>query len=354
MITDKGRELLSKFMLGQAPSYATHISFGCGARPGTQTSNRNTMEFEMFRTPISSKGFVQEGGVTKIALAAELPTEEKFDITEVGIWSAGSNARAVNSDSRLLFGFGDGESWKLHDSSSVSNIPDHFTPLDNNDGTKNITVSDKIFVTNADNNAFQVSSRTDRFEGTRYLNRTILLAGDSSTIDASYNTTGSHIHLEGKPVNLVENTPNDEIKIALCVFSKESANSAAPAETKIVVEFLASELDPTTGYARLTHTISSADLASSRYIVITKKLSELEYSSQFSWANVQVTRLWASTTLGDKYFVAFDAIRFENVSQPNPLYALTGYSVVQNKSKPINKLANTSNYVEFRFDVAAL
>ena len=34
MITNKGRELISKFLLGQAPSYASFISFGCGAEPG--------------------------------------------------------------------------------------------------------------------------------------------------------------------------------------------------------------------------------------------------------------------------------------------------------------------------------
>lgn len=33
MITDVGKEIISKYLLGQTPAYATHISIGCGAVP---------------------------------------------------------------------------------------------------------------------------------------------------------------------------------------------------------------------------------------------------------------------------------------------------------------------------------
>jgi hypothetical protein len=39
----------------------------------------------MFRVPISSRGYVQENGMNKIVLTAELPTEERYEITEVGL-----------------------------------------------------------------------------------------------------------------------------------------------------------------------------------------------------------------------------------------------------------------------------
>ena len=33
MITDAGKEIISKYLLGQVPTYASHISIGCGAVP---------------------------------------------------------------------------------------------------------------------------------------------------------------------------------------------------------------------------------------------------------------------------------------------------------------------------------
>jgi hypothetical protein len=47
-----------------------------------------------------------------------------------------------------------------------------------------------------------------------------------------------------------------------------------------------------------------------------------------------------------------DALRFENLNTPNPLYGLVGYSVIQNDTaKTIIKSTNTSNYVEFKFNI---
>jgi hypothetical protein len=45
-------------------------------------------------------------------------------------------------------------------------------------------------------------------------------------------------------------------------------------------------------------------------------------------------------------------MRLENISTVNPLYGLTGYSVIQNvDASTIVKSPNTSNYIEFRFSV---
>ena len=55
------------------------------------------------------------------------------------------------------------------------------------------------------------------------------------------------------------------------------------------------------------------------------------------------------------YYVCLDAARFENTSTINPLYGMTGYSVVRTTDGlPIVKSANTSNYVEFRFGMDVL
>ena len=33
MITNKGKEVISKYMVGQTPAYASYIAIGCGATP---------------------------------------------------------------------------------------------------------------------------------------------------------------------------------------------------------------------------------------------------------------------------------------------------------------------------------
>ena len=119
MITNDGKEVLSKFLLGQAPSYATHISVGCGATPldsddalPLDMATKQVMDFEMLRVPISSRGFVEEDGAIKLSLTAQLPTENRYEITEVGLWSAGNNSLARGFDSRMIFDFE--ENWQAH------------------------------------------------------------------------------------------------------------------------------------------------------------------------------------------------------------------------------------------------
>ena len=52
------------------------------------------------------------------------------------------------------------------------------------------------------------------------------------------------------------------------------------------------------------------------------------------------------------YYVSFDGLRLENKSTSNPLYGLTGYSVVKNiDARPIVKQTAYSGYIEFRFAI---
>ena len=52
------------------------------------------------------------------------------------------------------------------------------------------------------------------------------------------------------------------------------------------------------------------------------------------------------------YYVCLDAARLESLSSQNPLYGLSGYTVIKNAdARPIVKSANTTNFIEFRFNV---
>ena len=74
---------------------------------------KQALDFEMFRVPISSRGYVNDNGVNKIVLTAQLPTEERYEITEVGIYSSGSNSLARRYDSKVITAFSANENWQL-------------------------------------------------------------------------------------------------------------------------------------------------------------------------------------------------------------------------------------------------
>jgi hypothetical protein len=184
MITNDGKAVLSKYLLGQAPAYATHISIGCGAKP-LQTGesmpegsdSKKSMDFETLRIPISSKGFVQDGEDLKLSFTAEIPTENRYEISEIGLWSGANNSLARGSDSRTIFDFQ--ESWQIHDT-TIRNI-DVLGAL----GTGN-DIDDQgkpIFFGQSNDPLLQSTARKNRQEGLRFLNRAIFLRGDAAKID---------------------------------------------------------------------------------------------------------------------------------------------------------------------------
>jgi hypothetical protein len=136
MITNAGKNILAKYLVGQTSSYASHIAIGCGVTPlaldadltGYDFSDKKSLSFEMFRVPIISRGFVNEDGLSKVVLTAELPTQERYEITEVGVYSGASNPAAGSFDSKNVYSFSDVEDWKY--GSQGSTIISIYEPLD--------------------------------------------------------------------------------------------------------------------------------------------------------------------------------------------------------------------------------
>jgi hypothetical protein len=381
MITNTGKTIISKFLLGQAPSFASHIAVGCGKKPILLTdpqpdfSSKTSLDFEMFRIPISSRGYVSENNINKLVLTAELPTEERYEITEVGIFSAGSNPSAGQSDSKTVFGFTDTENWQYNNGSSSSDIPKITEQLDST-STDTISTIDKInvntntniteelyvFETNADNAVFFNQDRVDRYERARFFNNVILMRGDSSVLPYS----GSHFtSLGGKSVvypnsitSFSQNSPIDELRLALSIITKNSS-SDVPDKVNVVVNFTNSDGSQ---YARFEAVLNNGtnpgqyDFTTNRYFVISKQLQELATSSGFNWDIVTQVQIYANAidngSASSNYYIALDALRLENIATINPLYGLTGYSIVQNSdATTIVKSPNTNNYIEFRFAV---
>jgi hypothetical protein len=376
MITNTGKSILAKYLIGQAPAYASYMALGCGAKPVSGSlgdyKTQESLEFEMFRVPIISRGYVKEDGVSKIVLTAEMPTEERYEISEIGIYSAGSNPYAGSYDSKLIFSFADTENWWYHTLVSSTDIPVVTDPLDSQNNNI-IDVSYDVFQTNTDNRVFTNSNRVSRYERCRFLNNTIMIIGDdadiSRNLDGSLTVdSGNHIHLSDASVDLNKNSPNDELRLAFSLINKNGTSSTIPDVVRLIVEF-ASEDDSNAAtyqsasfevdvydenYGSIPLGAQTQDFATNRYFVIKKTLQDLVKSSGFSWNAVRFAKIYVSVIKDDapssNFYIGLDAMRLERTVNANPLYGLTGYSVIKNSdASTVIKSVNTTNYVEFRF-----
>lgn len=372
MITNTGKEIVAKYLLGTAPAFASYMAFGSGPQPlGSADSHsfntyaqKELLDFEMFRVPISSKGYVYEDGVNKLVFTAELPSQERYEITEIGIYSAGSNPSAAGFDSRNIVLFSQEEAWQSV-TTSTANIPTVTTPLDSQDDNV-IDVAYDVFQANADNRTFFNPNRDDYHERCRFFNNVIIMTGDFSNIkDATSSTDLSsayHILKTGTSINLSQNSLSDKIKIAFSVINQSSSlvlstPYTGPDSVKIIIDFI----NPSTKKARLIYNaVDSAsatiDFSTNRYYVLEKNISDAVQEDGFSWADVTSVKIYAcavtSNALDDNYYIGLDAIRVDNVTTQNPLYGLTAYTIVKNADEqPILKASNTNNYIEYRMSV---
>jgi hypothetical protein len=384
MITDKGKSIISKYLLGQIPSYGSYIAVGCGARPlepyvsGTlpDYSSKTELDFEMLRVPVSSKGIVNEDGISKIVLTAELPTEERYEITEVGLYSAGFNPITGSSNSKSLLSFTQFENWKVNGSTTLNFVAEPLDdPLILNIIKDFFTINSQsleldIFQTNADNPIFLNDSRYLRNERSRFLNNMVVMRGDSSTFTGSTGSlvgAGNFIQLSGTSIDLSKYSTSDELRLAFSVLNKDGTDAdidTSKIAVRILIEFLASTVP--SAYARMEARVdhvndsSAFDFDVNRYFVVNKELKDINITQGFPWKSVDTIKVYAqvltgaltANTVDDSYYVAIDALRIESKNNLNPAYGLTGYSVIRNAdSLPIIKSPNTSNYIEFRFSV---
>lgn len=534
MITNAGKEIISKYMLGQVSGFATHLSLGCGAMPLKSNEEmqsldvllaKESLDFEMVRVPITSKGFVDNskqfsiagqqvvGGVvtlttnfandvvvgetvvvigsdqqldgthtvtgansatssfsyitpapnaeffggtvkvsrTSLSLTAEVPADNRYEITEIGIWSAENNSMAGTYDSHNVFNFTN--TWQEHSTaiSSPPTISNFGSGTDINQGV----VSQKVFYASTGSEIFQNTIRKNRKEGPRFLNTTLMVRGDTCQISGlagQWTPTGvlpgetpTHVHLNNVNFDISRNSPSDKLNFAFSLVDKDAVGNNNPDYVKVSVEFFVSEMEASSGYARLELYFDGNEFEANRYKNVSIPISQstnsassinstisavsgngslltfttyqshryeignevttsgaglpLEYrvtsspivqkttnsftvespatgsatslsnsnaesfsnyrfitTPDFSSQNVRVCRIFASVVSGgipsNSHYLAFDGMRIENLTTQNPIYKMTGYSVVKNPNGyPIVKAQNTNSFVEFRFNL---
>jgi len=243
------------------------------------------------------------------------------------------------------------------------------------DASANIITDDLAFYISSDATIFDNEGRRLRQEPTRFYTNALAVSGSASRIDInpdnSFSVGSASYRVENSTLafNLSQNLPTDQIKLAFSVISKQANNDTAPDKVRVIFDFVNNlpGLDLESPKARLGVELLQSDFdvlntgqspdPQNRYKVITRTLSQFNTDDTFSWANINLIRIYAcamdsSDNLLDTYYIAFDGLRLENVSSDNPLYGLVGYNIIRSDfAYPILKAQNTNNFVEYRFGV---
>ena len=343
MITNKGKDILAKYLINQAPTYASYIAIGCGAQPLQFSddlddySEKKALDFEMFRIPIVSRGYIEEDDVSKIVFVGELPSEERYEITEIGIFSAGSNVNAGSSDSQILFSFSLGENWEFHNTgpgpASAEALDLVLTPLNSEDPNFiNLEYDSTAFRANSTNGVFDTDIRLSIQERPRLLDASIFISGNTSQIKETENdlqllpeSLSNHIHYADINIQeLSQNSSTDIVKTAFSIIEKEaSANPLGPDKVKIIVEFLSDEGAAPT-LARIPILYDQIEFEDNRYIVNSTTLGEMKGKENgFTWQGVNVVRIYAST---EKEYSIFNGA-------PGTEYSITAVALTDTNTK---------------------
>jgi len=383
LITDKGRNILAKYLIGQAPAYASFIALGCGPKPLLSSDSQGdyseveSLDFEVLRVPISSRGYVyDDAGNANIVFSAELPTEQRYEFTEIGVFSAKSNPIAGSSGSRMIYTFSESENWEYHSETAAGSITTYAEPLYLGESENTIAVPEVAFRATSNNALFVGSpNRIDRHERPRFLDKALFLRGDISKIqddgsggielDSSLPENTRHIHYTGTLAtpDLTKNAPADELRLGFSVINKADDQLMSIDSVKIILEFASTDGVSPDNFARLSVNLDSSttDFTTNRYFVVSSSLESLQKSTGFSWSNVNVVKAYVSVyedpvdpadpvALSENYYVALDGLLFENTTAASPLYGMSGYSVLRNdQGLPVIKESNSANLVEFRF-----
>ena len=395
MITNNGITLLGKYLVGQIPSFASHIAIGCG--PNTLGSDESfgdysakaSLDFEVDRFPIISRTTNVIDGEKQIIFTAEVPSDVRHGITEVGVYPSESNNIFGSIPSQTIFSFTTNEGWQKSLSSTVTDVEVESDIID--ETTQDIDTTAKAFFLASDNAIFRSADRLDRREQPRFLNSSVVVRGDLTAIETATITgasasgtsivyTATNTFAVGDLVNISGITPSN-LNIANAIITARNSTTFTVASTEtgayvsggtavfldtagdhiIISQPLLPELDsanPFEDELKLVFSVIGQDLAAStpptsiriaivfyagsetarysywgtatsnntRYIYDSNTLDDLTISSGFAWRDVTSVKIFANADTSSATYIALDGFRFENLSSVDDRYSLAGYT----------------------------
>lgn len=327
--------------------------------------NKTVMDFEALRIPVSGASVLFEGGQTKVVLTGQLPSAQRYEFSEIGVFSAESNSLLNTEPPRMIYTFSDVEGWEYHTGSTITDAA-YTSNISTNNFDMDETPTDAFFVS-ADNPVFFAANRQN--QRMRIYQDALLIHGDMSTVDDTLDTwalSGDHVHITGNLVDLTRARSDDEVKIAFSVMNKNYSyitTDGVANEVRIAIRFMSSEESSAhaTAQIRLTDGATEdfqypaeTDLVNNGYYVKSFRKKDLVYTESFSWENVTVCQVWVEVDPGTAqtsadYFVAVDAIRFDSNNDNNPAYGLAAYSQIRNAAGSTEvKVAQSESQVEYK------
>jgi len=464
MITEKGKQIIGKYLIGQTSSFANYVAIGCGVEPVQDTGTVNARQFsidqasrtssvakivldstnanikvgdrvvitgltstveglnsstghivtkvsggntfyfastgsditnvtgittgycyvmlsvnenlyfEMERFPIVTKSFYRDpdDGKMKLIFKAELPSEQRYKITEVGLFPTKYDQSNSTGDNKKIAVFLSKEGWRRVNPDPATQFDSLITlqagSIEQEDGS--VSVNNGVAFVTDSNAAWAQSSRMNRNEVPRFLTESLLVDGFYSDYDGTYtsgdfSSTAAYIQNPSIFLNLSQNTPDDEVKIAASVVPKAYTTTNLPDYVAFKIEFSnqTSSGDQKRAYAIIrknfsnTNNTTGADLDTNYFVISTTIGDFIKQDADFSWANITGIKIWvyadnASSNTTADYFVLLDGMRIDAVNRTNTLYGMIAHNVVvTGDGTPILKKENTSSYIEFKLDL---
>lgn len=360
MITDSGTKLIGKYLAGTINSPFEYLALGCGPTPEvdwTEDTTITRLGMETVRVPVLETSYVESGVDSYLSLSGIVPSELRYEFSEVGVYPAERNSGIVSPGSKTLSTFSGVDGWEIRDSTGIDTQPPLLDPASNGEGSATAASegTETAYFANADDQYFFFPGRL--YQSSRVGNKTLLIRGDMSEITVGSGqgdftvVSGSDKLRLDTSVSLAGAKYDDDLVLSFAVLTRDFSDIESgyePDEIRIIVEF--SESASSTNVARMeikaTDNSDGYDFANNGYYTVSVPFSGtndngdiIAKSAGFSWSNISVINIYVeadpnsgSALSGSDYFVLIDSLRFASNNSTNPNYGMVAYSVVENQT----------------------
>ena len=322
-------------------------------------SNKNELDFEVLRLPIRESSVVFENGETKLCLNAIIPTRNRYEFSEIGVFSADSNAFLASKAPQILFSFGESERWTSAVADNDGNVTQELITINP------ANPDDKTYYRKATDLGWYEPDSDGEFQNKNYSSVRISEWG----LVLSAITGQNKVENDEPLINLLNALPEDELRIA---FSYRNFDAVSDDNWKIklslmdvngdvsVLEFdkdnimeqpVEDDISPddvnwnndnvlfpmsyrpdnnvTDGYAVVAN-------QKQNFVVQPKvTIDGNTFASTFNYGAIDKATLeFVNSNTDNKPQICLDGMRFDTKNYNNPAYGLVSYSVVQNNLDP--------------------